>query len=428
MNEQADQSISKKPSNGFAANLSWLVFSGAVSVANSVLVWIFMARWRSAEELASLTVVMGLCSLFYNICSFNLAPLFVREISRRSAKAGENPAAFTGTAAVFLLISGTLCAVLMTAGGFLLSSSKDVLTANAVLSFALIPTALVTLGEAGAVAFGRGRLIAGATTFENVLRTIVPLFLIAYGFPLWAICLSFVAVRVITAAIYFYAGKIRRVVFIRDEFALLCKSAPTFAGTIIFASLTWQIPLILLARTASESELANYGIAGRFFIPATIFAAGFANAMQPTLVREWEKSAAAGAAYLRWRAGLVLFATVAAAIIAPFLSRTLLTLLFGAAYADAAQTLDLLAISVIPFALVVVTARGLVAANAARIDLLANALGAVVCLAAGLWLVPRFGAVGAATAQIAAFALMAAVEIGFLVNYSIASDERSVLA
>lgn len=38
--------------------------------------------------------------------------------------------------------------------------------------------------------------------------------------------------------------------------------------------------------------------------------------------------------------------------------------------------------SVVPFALVVVTARGLVAANAARIDLYANAVGAAVCLTA----------------------------------------------
>ena len=426
MNQNADPTIQPNDSKKFASNLSWLVFSGAVSVANSVLVWIFMARWRNAEELAGLTIVMGLYALFYNICSLNLSPLLIREISRRSIQTNENLKIFTGAAAVFLLISGTICAALMAVSGFFLSFSAEVRIANVVLSFALIPTAFIALGDANAVAFGRGRLIAGATTLENVLRTVVPLFLIAFNFPLWAICLSFVAVRIITAAIYFYVGKIGNLIYSRQEFDFLLKAAPTFVGTIVFASLTWQMPVILLARFATETELARYGIAARFLIPVTIFAAGFANAMQPALIREWEKSLQAGANYLMRRAGLIFFVTAAAAIVSPFLSRIVLTVLFGANYADGAQTLDLLAVSVVPFAIVVVTARGLVAANAARIDLLANVIGTLTCMAAGLWLVPRFGAAGAAAAQIAAFALMAIIEISFLFNFVAGSNERRV--
>ncbi len=206
--ETADRSIPPNDSPRFAANLSWLVFSGAVSVANSVLVWVFMARWRNTEELGGFTIVMGLYALFYNICSLNLSPLLVREISRRSAQSNDDLKSFIGTAAVFLLISGTICAALMAVGGLFLSASAEIGITGAVLSFALIPTAFSTLGESNAVAFGRGRVIAGVTTFENILRTVVPLFLIAFDYPLWAICLSFVVVRVITAIIYFYAGKI----------------------------------------------------------------------------------------------------------------------------------------------------------------------------------------------------------------------------
>ncbi len=428
MNNRAVPTKSENDSKNFAANLSWLVFSGAVNVANSVLIWIFMARWRDAEELGKFTIVMGLYAFFYNVCSLNLSPLLVREISRRSEKSNEKLRIFTGSAGLFLLISGAVCAVLMAAGGFFLSSSTEVWIANAVLSLALIPTALIALGEAGAVASGRGSLIAGATTLENVLRTVVPLFLISFNFPLWTICVSFVAVRIVTAAIYFCAGKIGNLVYSKTELHGLLKAAPTFAGTIIFASLTWQIPMFLLARFASEIELAHYGVAARFLIPATIFAAGFANAMQPALVREWEKSVQSGANYLMRRGGLIFLATMTAAIVSPFLSRLILTVLFGADYADAAQTLDLLAISVVPFALVVVTARGLVAANAARIDLLANAVGAAICLTTGIWLVPQFGAAGAAAAQIAAFALMAMIEIGFLVHRAANSGERRVWA
>lgn len=191
MSEIKNNQVPKENAKKFAANLGWFVFSGAVSVANSVLIWIFMARWRDAEELGRFTIVMGLYALFYNICSLNLAPLFVREITRRSAGSIENLRKFTGTAAGFLVFSGTICAVLMTAGGFLVSAAAEVRISTAVLSLALIPTALIALGEAHSVADGRGRLMAGVTTLENILRTVVPLFLIVFGFPMWAICVSF---------------------------------------------------------------------------------------------------------------------------------------------------------------------------------------------------------------------------------------------
>ena len=397
-----------------SANLGWLVFSGAVSVANSILIWIFMARWRDRSELGGFTVVMGLYALFYNICSLNLSPLIVREISRRAAKFDDSLSSFIGTTAIFLLISGAICAILMAAGGFLLNDSADARIANLVLSFALVPTAFVALGESQAIAAGRGRLIASVTTLENFLRTVIPLVLIVGGFPIWTICVSFVAVRVVAAAIYFSINKFKNFAFVRRDFTMLLKAAPTFAGTIVFSSLNWQIPIILLAAFASETESARYGVASRFLIPAMIFAVGFANAMQPALVGEWENSVAAGIGYLRRRAIPIFLLTVAAAVLSPFLSPPVLTLLFGANYADSSRVLDLLAICVVPFTLVVIAARGLVAADAMRIDLLANALGAVICLAIGALLVPRFGAVGAAAAQVGAFLAMAIIEIAYL--------------
>ncbi len=41
----------KTAATGVSRNLGFLIWSGAASVANSVLLWIFFARWRSAEEL-----------------------------------------------------------------------------------------------------------------------------------------------------------------------------------------------------------------------------------------------------------------------------------------------------------------------------------------------------------------------------------------
>lgn len=414
MNKTETNKISS--TDGVAGNLWWLVWSGAASVANSVLIWIFMARWRSAEELGGLTIAMGLYALFFNVCSLGLSPYLVGEISRRRAQKKDGEIAdFVGSALIFLFTSGAVCAALMAGGIFLISDSADVRVATVVLSFALIPTGAITLAEAVAVSSGRARLIAVVTTLENVLRTVAPLVLILLGCPLWAICLSFVAVRIVALAIYLFAGKnLSPFAFDWTEFAALLRIAPTFAGTIIFASLNWQIPIILLARLSLETEAARFGAASRFLIPAAIFAASYANAIQPALVRQREKSIGAAGSYLSRMAGYVLILTALAAILSPFLSGTILSVLFGAKYADAAQVLDILAISVVPFALAIVAARGLIAENAQHVDLIANALGAAIGLTAGLLLVPRYGAAGAATAQLISFSLISAIIVGYL--------------
>src|SRR5688500_11928749 len=60
----------------------WMALSGTVSIANSVVLWIFLARMRPAEELGRFTIVMAVYALFVSVCSLGLMPYFVTEIRR----------------------------------------------------------------------------------------------------------------------------------------------------------------------------------------------------------------------------------------------------------------------------------------------------------------------------------------------------------
>ncbi|MDQ3802222.1 MAG: polysaccharide biosynthesis C-terminal domain-containing protein [Acidobacteriota bacterium] len=411
-------------------NLLWMSWSGAVSIANSLLVWVFMARMRDVEELGRFTIVMGLYALFFGVCSLGLTPYLVSEISRRiarkndgdsdgdgeSAESGDTISGFIGSASVFLLISGVCCAALMAACGFLASESWSVRLSTLILSLAIIPTGLIGVGEATALSFGRTRFIAYVTTLENILRTIIPLGLIWLGFDISVICVSFVAVRVLALAVYLpAAGKyLSRLAFSADDFWRIFKVAPTFAGTIILASINWQAVIILLGHFSTEVESAKYGVASRFLVPVSILMASYANVIQPAIAQFTRKSSANSGLYLSRMASYPLILSTAAAILSPFLSERVLVGFFGETYAGVAPTLDILALSVVPFCLVMVVARALVATGEQHIDLLANALGVAACFAAGLLLIPEYGAKGAALAQLFSFVLMALLEIGYL--------------
>ena len=403
-------------------NLLWMVWSASISIANSILLWAYFARMREVEEVGRFTIVMGLYTLFFGICSLGLIPFLVSEISRRSeqnkisAKSEPNVATFISTASVVLLIAGIVCAVLMAVGGFLVSASWSVRLSTLILSLAMIPTGVIAVGESTAISFGQTRIIAIATTLENLLRTIIPFVLIWYGFDIWLICVSFVAVRVAALLIYFWAvrHKLKLFNFNAADLTKILQVVPTFGGTIILVSINWQAAIILLGLFSTEIESAKYGVASRFLIPVSILMASYAGVIQPIITQYAQRSMTNAGAYLSKMLSYPLILATLTAIISPFLSRQILTAFFGSKYADGSTTLDILAMSVVPFCIVMVVARGLVATNAQQIDLLANAIGVVVCLVGGLLLIPKYGAIGAATAQLLSFLAMAVLETVYL--------------
>ncbi|HEX8397294.1 MAG TPA: polysaccharide biosynthesis C-terminal domain-containing protein [Pyrinomonadaceae bacterium] len=419
--------LTRGASSAVGRNLLWMVWSGGISIANSILVWVFMARMRDVEELGRFTIVMGLYTLFFGVCSLGLVPYLVSEISRRNEqfktfqKNEQTIVEFVGSASVFLLISGIVCAFLMAACGFLVSDSWTVRVSTLVLSLALIPTGVLGVAEATAISFDRTRLIAFVSTFENVLRTVFPLWLIYSGFDISVICASFVAVRIVALIIYarVAGNRLFKASFAVDDLVRILKVTPTFAATIVFASINWQAAVILLGLLSTEIESAKFGVASRFLIPVTILMASYANVIQPMIAKKTLKSNENAGSFLSKMAGYPLILSTLAAAASPFLSRQVLIVFFGENYGDVAATLDILALSVVPFCLVMVVARGLVATNSQHIDLLANALGVVACITLGAMLVPKYGAIGAATAQLFSFLLMALVEVGYLTRKTV---------
>ncbi|HEX8195281.1 MAG TPA: polysaccharide biosynthesis C-terminal domain-containing protein [Pyrinomonadaceae bacterium] len=414
--------LSENASTSVTKPLLWMVLSGVISIANSILIWVFMARMRETEELGRFTIVMGLYALFYSVCSLGLMPFLVSEISRRNEQSkmrqegNQAVVGFISSASVFLLISGIVCAVLMAACGFWASESWSVRVSTLILSLTMIPTGVIGVAEATAISFGRTRLIAFVTTLENVLRTLIPLVLIWFGYSISVICLSFVVVRIPALLVYLLAAKkgISNFDFNTEDFIKISKVSPTFAGTIIFASINWQVVIILLGHYSTEVESAKYGVASRFLIPVSILMASYANVIQPLITQHIQKATGNSGLYLSKMARYPLILSTLAALISPFLSGQVLVALFGDNYADVAPTLNILAVSVVPFCLVMVVARGLIATNSQHIDLLANALGAIACFSVGAMLIPQYGAVGAALAQLISFLLIALVEVSYL--------------
>ena len=97
----------QNPKSKIIQNVLWMAWSGAISIANSVAVWVFMARLREPDEIGRFTIVMSLYMLFFTICSLGLSPFIVNEISRLIGENDEDQArSFISTTTISLLILG----------------------------------------------------------------------------------------------------------------------------------------------------------------------------------------------------------------------------------------------------------------------------------------------------------------------------------
>jgi glycosyltransferase involved in cell wall biosynthesis/O-antigen/teichoic acid export membrane protein len=304
----------------------------------------------------------------------------------------------------------------MTAAGFALSQSPTVRLSVAILSLATLPSGLASVAESVFIAVGRARVIALATTTENLLRTLIPIFLLYSGSSLPVICLSFVVMRLTACATYALIARHQLRALLSATWPLareIAARTPTFAGVNILAAVHWQLGSVLVSRLGGDQAAAEYGVTTRFLVPATVLLASYASVIQPAASRLAVNSLPELGHFLSRCLRFVMALALPFAVGAIILGQELLSLLFGARYGAAWPALGLLAVSVIPFSLVMVAARGLIATGRQRFDLLGNFAAVAVNVALNFILIPRFGATGAAAAQLLSVGAMAAVEVYF---------------
>jgi O-antigen/teichoic acid export membrane protein/glycosyltransferase involved in cell wall biosynthesis len=388
-----------------------MAWSGGVSIANGVILWMMMARWRQPAEIGQFTAIIGLQAIFTTICALGIGPYLTGEIARRRDRVS-----FIASATVLIESWAAILTVAMTAIGFAINQSPTAHLSAVILSLTMLPSGLISVAESVFTALGRARVIALATTTENFLRTLIPLFLLYRGYSLPAICLSFVVMRLSACVAYAIVARRHLGALLSATWPLareIAARTPTFAGVNILAAAHWQLGSVLISRLGNDQTAAEYGVTTRFFVPVTVLFASYASVILPDASRLAKDSLRSLEDFLSRCLRLVIALALPFAVGAVALGRDLLELLFGSRYAAAWPALGLLAMSVIPFGVIMVASRGLIATGRQRFDLLGNLAAVGTNVALNFILIPRFGAPGAAAAQLLSVSAMALVEIHF---------------
>jgi PST family polysaccharide transporter len=195
-------------------------------------------------------------------------------------------------------------------------------------------------------------------------------------------------------------------VSIKRAKSLLKDSWPLLLSSISI-TIYMQIDQIMLGHMIGDEAVGIYSAALRisavwYFIPMAIVASTF-----PAILESKKRSEKQYYARLQKLFDLMVVISVGLALPTTFLSTSIVTLLFGEAYRDAGIILSIHIWAAVFVFLGVASSQWIIAEGRQVLSLQRSVIGAFVNVALNLWLIPVYGAVGAALATIISYSVAA---------------------
>ncbi len=389
-------------------NTGFMVWSGGVNMVNSLLVWAIIARYLGPTTFGHFTLIMAIYVVFFNVCSLGLGPLIVREMSGGE----EQRRSFVGSVTIVLIAGGILSSALMSMTGLVLEGASDVLKPLGILSLSLIATALIAKYESLLIARERASVIASVNTGENVLKALISWWVVSQGGGLSAVCAAFVMLRFGALIAYRLKVRAKRTFGWPDgrELFRVLREVPWFLLINLSAGLHWQLGIILLAQWRGAAEVASYGAASRLLTPWTLLCVSYATSVNPTLCRLATDSLTRMGRFCQRAMADLLLLLLPLAAGTYLLGQQIIGLIFGPQYLPAVAPLKILIWALVPLGLILILARSLIAVHKQQIDFWTNAVALGTNFVLNLWLIPRYGAAGAAGAQLASVTLLLVIQ------------------
>lgn len=389
-------------------NVGWLFLDKIVRLGLGLFVGVWLARYLGPEQFGLIGYATALVGLFGVLATLGLGSIVVRDLVRDP----ENAYVTLGTAAALQLIGG-LVAFALAALAVQFLRPDDALARMAVV---ILGSALVFRASMTANFWFEAQVLSKYTVWINnavfLVLAAVKITLILLGAPLLAFVWVMFAESAIVALgmiVIFAARGVdlrklrvrldRGVAMLRDAWPLM------FAGIAI--AVYMKIDMIMLGQMRGDEAVGIYSAAVRisevwYFIPMAIVASVF-----PAILEAKRKSEALYYQRLQQLYDLMVIMAVAVAIPMTFLSGWVVTLLFGAAYAEAGPVLAVHIWASVFVFLGVASGKWFIAENRQMLSLQRTTLGAIANVALNLVLIPKFGAIGAAWATVIAYSIAA---------------------
>lgn len=385
-----------------------------IAAANYALFW-SLTRQLEQEQVGGFSVVMSAFFVVQLLPLMGLSIPIIRRIATNPGDlANEVTNAFGFSAPVAVLI-----ALALGISGQITYGSTLALPMW-LIALSLLPTSWIIVAETCLVGTERLPVIARANMVESVLRTLLALAAVRYGYGLGGVFAVFLALRAATALFYLrHAGLPAPSL---DNFSLALqrrnlREVPVYCGIALAAAVMTRLDIFVVSSFLGLAETATYSAAARLYEAALMVPTVLSLVIMPVLARQFVSSQEQFRHVLSLVVRGALIGGFGAALFAAAVSQPVIDLLYPPDLSGAAPVLRWLSFAAALMMTDVILSSAMLAANAQRHDLRALLFGLTVLAGSLVPLMRGFGVEGAAGAVVLSLMVRTAVRIHWATQY-----------
>ena len=385
-------------------NAGWLFVLRILRVIWALFVTVWLARYLGPDRFGVLNYAIALVALFAPVSKLGLVGIVVRNIVRDPPGRDE----ILGTTFILRLLGGVACLLLVTAAvSIIRPGDTEMLALVAIVAAGAIFHAF----EAVDLLFQsqvQSKFSVYAKSVALILANLVKIAMILTKAPLIAFAAVLLLESLMAAAglIIVYRARGYRVGDWRYSLSrareLLGESWPMIlSGTIAIIYL--RIDQVMLGEISGTEEVGIYSTAVRvsevwFFVPMAITDSVF-----PALVKSREQSGELYRARFQQLYDFLTWIALPAALAMSFIARPLVARLFGDAYAGGGPILAIHIWAGIFVFQKWALGKWLINEGLVKFMFVINGVGVVVNVLMNLYMIPRYGGMGAAVATVISY-------------------------
>lgn len=387
-------------------NISWLFFDKVLRVGLGMIIGVLIARYLGPEKFGLFSFAAAFVSIFAVIAGMGLKEIVIRDIIRDPG--GVNVT--LGTAAIMQLVGGIITYSLVI-GAIFWIRPEDALARMLV---AILGSAILFKSSEIAVYWFDSQVTSKYHVWVSngsfLIFAIIKIVLVSQNAPLISFAWATMAEALIAAVFMIVMLGLRgqNLKQLQPSFSrmrCLFKDSWPFLLSSITAIIYMRIDLVMLGQMMNDEAVGIYGAAVRvsevwYFIPTIVVTSVF-----PMLIKN--HSDHPGLFYLRLQqlyGGLVKLAIVVA-IIVSLTSAELIKLIFGEAYIEASPILSWHIWSSIFVFYGIVWSRWIALEGLQKTALMIHCMSLLSNIALNIFLIPLYGANGAAMATALSYAM-----------------------
>ncbi|PIE81835.1 MAG: hypothetical protein CSA11_02905 [Chloroflexi bacterium] len=386
------------------SNVTLAFIANVMVKASSSLLFIFIGRNLGAANAGIYNLGVTYFTIAMALSAWGLHELLIREVATRREQSGHY---LLNYLVMRWVLSSAAYGILLLLLRFLLPYSEEIETVIRILALAIFPEATFSMLQALFVAHERLLVPTSAAFVNSVLKLGGGLWFLFQGHPVstiaWVIPIgSTISLLVfIPALVRLFQSVPQQVtaqLSIKFNIAQL-KYTPGFILIGIFSTLDFQIDALLISLLLTKSDIGWYGGAQTVMLAFWMIPVAIRTAIYPVMARYYQENPEKLAWFYRRANQYLLLAVLPMATGICLLADPIIHIIFGQGFKPAADVLQWMIWAVVFAFLNVPSARLLIVYNHQHQAGWMTGLSMITNVILNIWLLPRYGIVGAGIAR-----------------------------